>query len=168
MESLENLEHTLGLWRMILALAATVIVLAFAAKRVLWLTTLISSGQPVKDEKGRKNEFVKRMINQNKEVFAQTKLLKWSIPGIAHFFTMWGFFILGSVYLEAYGVLFNPRSTSRSSAGGRRWASSRTSSPSLCWPASSCSRPFGSARIPRNSVGSRDSMARTTVAPGPS
>lgn len=108
MESLENLEHTLGLWRMILALAATVIVLAFAAKRVLWLTTLISSGQPVKDEKGRKNEFVKRMINQNKEVFAQTKLLKWSIPGIAHFFTMWGFFILGSVYLEAYGVLFNP------------------------------------------------------------
>src|SRR6185312_10500945 len=26
--------------------------------------------------------------------------------GIAHFFTMWGFFILGSVYLEAYGLIF--------------------------------------------------------------
>ncbi|HEX5143999.1 MAG TPA: (Fe-S)-binding protein [Mycobacterium sp.] len=94
---------------MILALAATAVVLVFAAKRVLWLTELISSGQPVKDEKGRKNEFVKRMINQNKEVFAQTKLLKWSIPGIAHFFTMWGFFILASVYLEAYGVLFDAK-----------------------------------------------------------
>ena len=40
------------------------------------------------------------------EVFGQTRLLKWSIPGLAHFFTMWGFFILLTVYLEAYGVLF--------------------------------------------------------------
>ncbi|MCV7192641.1 (Fe-S)-binding protein, partial [Mycolicibacterium brumae] len=105
---LEHLEHTLFWVRLVLALVATAVVLVFAAKRVLWLTKLISSGQPVKDEKGRKNEFVRRMINQNKEVFAQTKLLKWSIPGIAHFFTMWGFFVLATVYLEAYGVLFNP------------------------------------------------------------
>ena len=39
-------------------------------------------------------------------MFGQTRLLKWSIPGLAHFFTMWGFFILASVYLEAYGLLF--------------------------------------------------------------
>ena len=42
-------------------------------------------------------------------MFGQTRLLRWSIPGIAHFFTMWGFFILASVYLEAYGVLFSPK-----------------------------------------------------------
>ena len=42
-------------------------------------------------------------------MFGQTRLLKWSIPGLAHFFTMWGFFILATVYLEAYGVLFNPK-----------------------------------------------------------
>src|SRR6185369_2093381 len=36
----------------------------------------------------------------------QTRLLRWSIPGTAHFFTMWGFFILATVYLEAYGLLF--------------------------------------------------------------
>src|SRR5262249_16872399 len=28
--------------------------------------------------------------------------------GLAHFFTMWGFFILLTVYIEAYGVLFTP------------------------------------------------------------
>ena len=39
---------------------------------------------------------------------ARRKLLKWSIPGLAHFFTMWGFFILVTVYLEAYGALFQP------------------------------------------------------------
>ena len=27
-------------------------------------------------------------------------------PALAHFFTMWGFFILATVYLEAYGLLF--------------------------------------------------------------
>ena len=30
------------------------------------------------------------------------------MPGLAHFFTFWGFFILASVYLEAYGALFDP------------------------------------------------------------
>ncbi|MCV7109923.1 4Fe-4S dicluster domain-containing protein [Mycolicibacterium setense] len=94
--------------RLILGVLATLVVLAFAAKRVLWLTKLISSGQTLGDERGRKDHLVTRFLNQNKEVFAQSKLLKWSIPGIAHFFTMWGFFVLATVYLEAYGVLFNP------------------------------------------------------------
>ena len=99
---------TLEWVRLGLGLAATAIVLGFAAKRVMFLTTLIRSGQPVSDESGRKDNVSERFLNQFKEVFGQTKLLKWSIPGLAHFFTMWGFFILGSVYVEAYGVLFDP------------------------------------------------------------
>ena len=100
---------TLEWIRLGLGLAATAIVLGFAAKRVLFLTNLIRSGQPVSDESGRKDHLADRFLNQFKEVFAQTKRLKWSIPGIAHFFTMWGFFVLASVYLEAYGVLFDPK-----------------------------------------------------------
>src|SRR4051794_30384765 len=84
----------------------TAVVLLFAARRVLWLTNLIRSGQKTSDERGRKNELGTRIATQIKEVFGQTRLLKWSIPGLAHFFTMWGFFILASVYLEAYGLLF--------------------------------------------------------------
>ena len=100
---------TQTLIRLIIGLAMTAIVGLLAAKRVGWLTTLISSGQPTADERGRKNHLGERIGNQIKEVFGQTKLLKWSIPGIAHLFTMWGFFVLATVYLEAYGVLFNPK-----------------------------------------------------------
>ncbi|MCG5432107.1 4Fe-4S dicluster domain-containing protein [Mycobacterium sp. MYCO198283] len=94
--------------RLALGLLLTVVVLAFAARRVLFLTRLIRSGQPVSDSQGRKDDIPGRIKAQFTEVFGQKKLLKWSIPGIAHFFTMWGFFILATVYLEAYGVLFDP------------------------------------------------------------
>ena len=100
---------TQTLIRLIIGLLMTAVVLVFAAKRVLWLTNLIRSGQKTSDEHGRKDHLDTRITTQIKEVFGQTRLLKWSIPGIAHFFTMWGFFILASVYLEAYGVLFNPK-----------------------------------------------------------
>src|ERR1044072_3550887 len=61
------------------------------------------SGQPVDpiDHLGS------RLWAQVREVFGQRKLLKWSIPGAAHAFTFWGFVILASVYLEAYGTLFD-------------------------------------------------------------
>jgi Fe-S oxidoreductase len=100
---------TQTLIRLIIGLLMTAVVLVFAAKRVLWLTNLIRSGQKTSDEHGRKDNLTTRITTQITEVFGQTRLLRWSIPGIAHFFTMWGFFILASVYLEAYGVLFNPK-----------------------------------------------------------
>ena len=95
--------------RLIIGLAMTAIVGLLAVKRVAWLTKLIRSGQPVRDEDGRKDHMGERIGNQVREVFGQTRLLRWSIPGIAHFFTMWGFFILATVYFEAYGVLFDPK-----------------------------------------------------------
>src|SRR5215204_133367 len=78
----------------------------FALKRVLFLTNLIRSGVKTSVENNRKDHLGKRITTQFEEVFGQTRLLKWSIPGLAHFFTMWGFFILATVYLEAYGLLF--------------------------------------------------------------
>src|SRR5689334_7566318 len=41
------------------------------------------------------------------EVFGQRKLLKWTVPGTAHFLTFWGFVILAATILEAYGALFD-------------------------------------------------------------
>ncbi|HEU5041069.1 MAG TPA: (Fe-S)-binding protein [Gemmatimonadales bacterium] len=93
--------------RLVVGLGLTALVLVFAAKRVLWLTTLIRSGQKNSVENNRKDNLRKRITTQFEEVFGQTRLLRWSIPGIAHFFTMWGFFILASVYLEAYGLVFD-------------------------------------------------------------
>ncbi|WP_372453785.1 hypothetical protein [Pseudonocardia oceani] len=42
------------------------------------------------------------------EVFGQRKLLKWSVPGLAHLFTFYAFVILITVYPEAYGALSVP------------------------------------------------------------
>ena len=41
------------------------------------------------------------------EVAGQRKLLKWTVPGLAHFFTMWGFTVLLTTIIEAYGSLFD-------------------------------------------------------------
>jgi Fe-S oxidoreductase len=90
--------------RLILGLVITVAVLAIAGRRAQWLFNLIRSGQPAY----RVDRISARLLAQVKEVFGQRKLLKWSVPGAAHFFTFWGFVILGSVYLEAYGALFDP------------------------------------------------------------
>ena len=89
--------------RLIVGMGLTLVVLAFAARRVLWLYKLTMSGQPAT---GRTENIGTRIWTQIAEVFGQRRLLKWSIPGLAHFFTMWGFFILLTVYIEAYGLLF--------------------------------------------------------------
>ncbi|MBX7431894.1 (Fe-S)-binding protein [Mycobacterium sp. Y57] len=92
--------------RIVVGVLMTAVVGVFAAKRVLWLTKLIRSGQPMSESNNRKDHLQKRITTQIEEVFGQTRLLRWSIPGIAHFFTMWGFFILATVYLEAFGLIF--------------------------------------------------------------
>ncbi|OMC34771.1 FeS-binding protein [Mycobacterium colombiense] len=89
--------------RLIVGMGMTLVVAALAARRVLWLFKLITSGRPAP---GHTDEPGKRVWAEVSEVFGQRKLLKWSIPGLAHFFTMWGFFILLTVYIEAYGLLF--------------------------------------------------------------
>ncbi|HEY2085231.1 MAG TPA: (Fe-S)-binding protein [Mycobacterium sp.] len=95
--------HTQMLIRLVVGLGMTAIIALLAVRRVLWLAKLTLSGQPVS---GRTDDVGTRVWTQISEVFGQRRLLKWSIPGLAHFFTMWGFFILGTVYVEAYGTLF--------------------------------------------------------------
>jgi Fe-S oxidoreductase len=90
--------------RLVLGLLFTVVGLAFAARRIRWLNRLIRSGQP---DHGRSDNLGKRVAAHLAEVFGQRKLLKWSVPGVAHLFTFWGFVILATVYLEAYGALFD-------------------------------------------------------------
>ncbi|GJF19850.1 Fe-S oxidoreductase [Mycolicibacterium cyprinidarum] len=97
--------ETQMLIRLIVGGLMIAIVGVFAVKRVLWLTKLIRSGQPMSESNNRKDHLQTRITTQFKEVFGQTRLLRWSIPGLAHFFTMWGFFILATVYLEAFGLL---------------------------------------------------------------
>ena len=97
----------MDLWVLIVGLVMLVVALPVAGRRVFFLFRLITSGQPAPDRvenvTQRLGEAVKSQVV---EVFAQRKLLKWSVPGAAHFFVFWAFVILGSVYLEAFGILF--------------------------------------------------------------
>jgi Fe-S oxidoreductase len=94
--------------RIVVGLGMTAIVLPLAVQRLRWLYRVATSGQPAPERKvnvtKRLGEAVK---NQVVEVFGQRKLLKWTVPGTAHFFVFWAFVILASVYLEAYGALFD-------------------------------------------------------------
>ena len=90
--------------RLVIGLAMTVLALAVSGRRAFWLYKLIKSGLPANDRLEGLNE---RLKVQVVEVFGQRKLLRWSVPGLAHFFTFWAFVILITVYLEAYGALFD-------------------------------------------------------------
>ena len=89
--------------RLVVGLAITVVVLAFAGKRLWFLISLGRSGKPAV---GRLVDPTARVTAEATEVLGQKKLLKWTIPGIAHVFAFWGFLVLGLTILEAYGALF--------------------------------------------------------------
>ena len=90
--------------RIIIGLGITVIFFTIAGRRFYWLSKLIRSGQPAPR---RWQGFRKVSETEVVEVAGQRKLLQWTVPGLAHFFTMWGFTILMTTILEAYGSLFD-------------------------------------------------------------
>jgi len=90
--------------RIIIGLGITVVCFAIAGRRFFWLSKLIRSGQPAKRPF---QGFAKAAEAEVVEVAGQKKLLQWTIPGLAHFFTMWGFTVLLLTIIEAYGALFN-------------------------------------------------------------
>ena len=76
-----------------------------AAVRFHWLSRLIRSGKP--DPSRTRGSIVPKAEAEVTEVAGQRKLLQWTVPGLAHFFTMWGFTILLLTIIEAYGDLFD-------------------------------------------------------------
>ncbi len=89
--------------RLVVGLTIALVALAVAGRRVFFLYRMIASGQP---SPGRLDAWPKRLLGQVVEVFGQARLLKWNVPGIAHFFVFWGFLILTFTIIEAVGALF--------------------------------------------------------------
>ncbi len=90
--------------RLVLGLAITAVAFAVAGRRVYLLYRLARAGQPV--EPGRTSDVGTRVWTLVTEVLGQRKLLKWSVPGLAHFAVFWGFVILGATIVEGFGALF--------------------------------------------------------------
>ncbi len=86
-----------------IAMAAAAIALVIAGRRLLFLYRLVTSGKPAPD---RLAHWGKRAEVELVEVGGQRRLLKWTVPGVAHAFTFWGFTILMLTIIEAFGDLF--------------------------------------------------------------
>ncbi|MGH9097921.1 MAG: 4Fe-4S dicluster domain-containing protein, partial [Acidimicrobiales bacterium] len=89
--------------RLAVGLGITAVMFAIAGRRFLWIFELVSSGQPAPD---RFKNVPSRVKAELVEVGGQKKLLQWTVPGLAHAFTFWGFTILFLTIIEAFGDLF--------------------------------------------------------------
>jgi Fe-S oxidoreductase len=92
--------------RIAISLLILVVGLALAGRRLAWVVRLVRSGQPAP---GRFADAGALLRTELAEVAGQRKLLKWSVPGVAHFFTMWGFIVLALTILELLGAVFDDR-----------------------------------------------------------
>jgi len=93
--------------RMIVGLLVTAVALAIAGRRLWWLKRLAFSGQPAPERvAGVRGHPGRDVSAEATEVLGQRKLLKWTVPGTAHFLTFWGFTILLLTVIESFGALF--------------------------------------------------------------
>jgi Fe-S oxidoreductase len=94
--------------RIIVGLVITAAAFVVAGRRLWWLYRLARAGQPAPERIAALREHPGRGAEtQLTEVFGQRKLLRWSVPGAAHFLVFWGFVILILTLIEAYGALFS-------------------------------------------------------------
>ena len=89
--------------RAVVGAAITIVLLGFAIKRGVFLVRLGKTGKPAV---GRTDDAGVRVSAEATEVLGQRKLLKWTVPGVAHVFAFWGFLILGITVITAFGELF--------------------------------------------------------------
>jgi Fe-S oxidoreductase len=93
---------------MTVGLVLTVVALGVAGRRLWWLKRLAFSGQPAPERVAAVREHPGRdAAVETAEVVGQRKLLKWTVPGVAHALTFWGFTFLLLTIIESYGDLFS-------------------------------------------------------------
>ncbi len=94
--------------RMTVGLVLTVVAFAIAGRRLWWLKRLAFTGQPAPERIAAVRQHPGTDVKtETVEVIGQRKLLKWTVPGVAHALTFWGFLVLLLTIIEAYGSLFS-------------------------------------------------------------
>lgn len=64
--------------------AVALIALVISGHRLWFLLRLIGSGAPAP---GRSGGWMRRLATEVREVIGQQRLLRWTVPGVAHAFT---------------------------------------------------------------------------------
>ena len=83
-------------WVLIAGIVLNLVALPIAGRRVGFLYRLITHGQPAPDriEGVTKRTARSRCATSSSRSSRQRRLLKWTVPGAAHFFVFWAFLIL--------------------------------------------------------------------------
>jgi Fe-S oxidoreductase len=89
--------------RLVVGFAITGLGTVVVAWRAIWLARLVASGQPAP---GRLANLPRQARAELLDVFAQRKLLRRPLPGLAHAAVFWGFIALAFTIVEVYGDLF--------------------------------------------------------------
>ena len=94
--------------RIVIGLALTVAAFTLAGRRLWWLYRITRAGQPAPERIAAVRDHPGRDVGtEATEVVGQRKLLQWTVPGVAHALTFWGFTVLLLTILETYGDLFS-------------------------------------------------------------
>ncbi len=86
-----------------IVMSVLAVCLVLAGRRLWRLGRLITAGQPAPE---RLSGWGRRLVTEVREVGGQRRLLRWTVPGLAHAFTFWGFTVLLLTIVEAFGDLF--------------------------------------------------------------
>ena len=98
-------ETLLTVFRIVAGTVVIAFFAAWAARRGSYLVALTRAARP-NPARSVGAAFRANLRNAIVNIFGNRKLLKWSVPGIAHFWVMWAFFVLQTTLLEAAGELY--------------------------------------------------------------
>ncbi|MGA8296263.1 MAG: (Fe-S)-binding protein [Acidimicrobiales bacterium] len=87
-----------------IAMSVLGVAIVVASLRLSRLYRLISRGVRAP---GRRGAWFAKTETEATEVIGQRRLLQWTVPGLAHAFTFWGFIVLIFTIIEAIGDLFD-------------------------------------------------------------
>src|SRR5579872_3812871 len=87
----------------ILITAVILAALGLFGRRAWQLYSMLRLGKP----ENRFDHLSRRIAREIRVVLGQQKLLQWPFPGVMHFFIFWGFVILFTTIVEAFGSAYS-------------------------------------------------------------
>ena len=95
----------LTIFRIVAGVAVIAIFGGLSLRRGLWLYQLVGKAAPA-PERNIRTALRANLSHAISNILGNEKLLRWSLPGIAHFWVMWAFLVLQTTLIEAAGELF--------------------------------------------------------------
>jgi Fe-S oxidoreductase len=90
----------------IIAAAVTIAAIVLTVRAVGQMVRVIKLGQPDPERFDRKGQRTATML---KEILGHTRMLKWTVVGVSHWFVMVAFVILSTLVMGAYFEVVNPK-----------------------------------------------------------